>query len=97
MAQHESAIKAHKQSLKRALRNRVTKTQIKTYSKKVDDGVASKDLDKAIAALRKAESVIMKAVTKNVLKLNTASRKVSKLAHKVKAIENSEKDSSASA
>jgi ribosomal protein S20 len=30
----------------------------------------------------------MKAVTKNVLKLNTAARKVSNLTHKVKAIEN---------
>jgi small subunit ribosomal protein S20 len=88
MAQHESAIKAHKQSLKRALRNRITKTQIKTYSKKVEDGVASKDFNQATIALRKAESVIMKAVTKNVLKLNTAARKVSNLTHKVKAIEN---------
>ncbi|WPX95914.1 30S ribosomal protein S20 [Candidatus Bandiella euplotis] len=89
MAQHKSAIKAHKQSLKRALRNRATKTKIKTYSKKVEEVVKSKDLTQAIAALRQAESIIMKAVTKNVLKLNTASRKVSKLAHKVKSIEES--------
>jgi small subunit ribosomal protein S20 len=86
MAQHQSAIKAHKQSLKKALRNKITRTLIKTHSKKVERFVSSKDSKGAIPALRKAESIIMKAVTKKVLKLNTASRKVSSLAHKVKAI-----------
>lgn len=87
MAQHKSAIKAHKQSLKRVLRNRITKSKIKTYSKKVEEVIKTKNLSEAIPALRKAESIIMKAVTKGVLKLNTAARKVSKLTHKVKAIE----------
>lgn len=87
MANHKSAIKAHKQSLKRTLRNKIAKSKIKTYSKKVETLAKMKNLDEAIPALRKAESLIMKAVTKKVLKLNTASRKVSKLNHKVKAIE----------
>lgn len=87
MANHKSAIKAHKQSLKRTLRNKIAKSKIKTYSKKVETLAKMKNLDEAIPALRKAESIIMKAVTKKVLKLNTASRKVSKLNHKVKAIE----------
>ena len=87
MVNHKSAIKAHKQSLKRALRNRIVKSKIKTYSKKVKGLVEAKNLEDAVLALRNAESIIMKAVTKKVLKLNTASRKVSKLKHKVKTIE----------
>ncbi len=89
MTQHKSAIKAHKQSLKRTLRNRITKSEIKTYSKRAEEAIKSKNMDEIILALRKAESVIMKAVTKKVLKLNTAARKVSKLTHKIKAIEKS--------
>ncbi len=89
MAQHKSAIKAHKQSLKRALRNKIIKSKIKTFTKKVEELVKSKDSANAIPALKTAESTIMKAVTKKVLKLNTASRKVSKLTHKVKSLEKS--------
>ncbi|MFQ3307279.1 MAG: small subunit ribosomal protein S20 [Candidatus Midichloriaceae bacterium] len=84
---HQSAIKAHKQSIKRALRNRSVLTMINTFSKKVEKFVVSKEYDNAKEALSKAESIIMKAVTKNVLKLNTASRKVSNLCRKVKSIE----------
>ncbi len=89
MAQHKSAIKAHKQSLKRVLRNKATKSKIKTFTKKVEELVKLNDLANATPALRIAESTIMKAVTKKVLKLNTASRKVSRLAHKVKSLEKS--------
>ncbi|WHA05081.1 30S ribosomal protein S20 [Candidatus Bandiella numerosa] len=89
MAQHKSAIKAHKQSIKRVLRNKATKSKIKTFTKKVEELVKLNDLANATPALRIAESTIMKAVTKKVLKLNTASRKVSKLAHKVKSLEKS--------
>lgn len=89
MAQHKSAIKAHKQSLKNALRNKMTKSKIKTFTKKVEELVESNDFTNAIAALRIAKSTIMKAVTKKVLKLNTASRKISKLTHKVKLLEKS--------
>jgi small subunit ribosomal protein S20 len=89
MAQHKSAIKAHKQSVKRVLRNKATKSKIKTFTKKVEELVKLNDLANATPALRIAESTIMKAVTKKVLKLNTASRKVSRLAHKVKSLEKS--------
>ncbi|WP_236869960.1 30S ribosomal protein S20 [Candidatus Bandiella numerosa] len=89
MAQHKSAIKAHKQSVKRVLRNKATKSKIKTFTKKVEELVKLNDLANAAPALRIAESTIMKAVTKKVLKLNTASRKVSRLAHKVKSLEKS--------
>ena len=89
MAQHRSAIKTHKQSLKRAFINKTTKTKIKTFTKKLEDQILVKNLDRAKSALGVAVSIIMKAVTKKVLKLNTASRKVKKLTHKVKLLEKS--------
>ena len=89
MAQHKSAIKAHKQSLKRALRNKSTKNKIKTYTKKLEEVIKLKNFENAKSTLSQIESVIMKAVTKKVLKLNTASRKVSRLAQKVKSLETS--------
>jgi small subunit ribosomal protein S20 len=87
MAQNKSAIKAHKQSIKKALRNKQTRSKIKTVSKKIRGLVGLNDFTKATEVLRKSESIIMKAVTKKVLKLNTASRKISKMTHLVKSLE----------
>jgi small subunit ribosomal protein S20 len=87
MTHHKSAIKAHKQSLKKSLRNKVIKSKIKTFMKKVENFVKIKDIAGSILALRKAESIIMKAVNKKVLKLNNASRKVKGLVCKIKSLE----------
>jgi len=87
MARHKSAIKAHKQSLKRALRNRMVRTKVKTLSKKVEGMIAAGNKSQAAVVLKVAESTIMGAVTKRVLKLNTASRKISRLTHKVKLLD----------
>lgn len=94
MSQYGSAIKAHKQSLKKSLRNKSVKTQIKTWTKKLERHLYDKDLAKSRIALVSTQSAIMRAVTKRVLKLNTASRKVSQLTHKVKFLENALSDSS---
>ncbi len=87
MATHKSAIKASRQSEKRNLRNRSIRSMVKNSIKKVEKLVNEKDLDNAKLFFRNAESIIMKAVTKKVLKLNNASRKVSSLSHKVKSLE----------
>ena len=89
MAQGKAAIKAHKQSLRKSLRNKSIKTRIKTYIKKFEEFTNTNDLKKMKLALESAESIIMRAVTRKVLKLNTASRKVSKLTHKFKRLESS--------
>ncbi|WHQ46757.1 MAG: 30S ribosomal protein S20 [Candidatus Midichloria sp.] len=87
MANHKSALKAHKQSVARAARNSSIKSRVKTFSNKVSIAVNSGNFENAVQSLRVAESEIMKSVTKGVLKLNTAARKVSKLAKKVKSLE----------
>jgi small subunit ribosomal protein S20 len=87
MAQHKSAIKSYKQSLKRALRNKSAKSKIRTFVKKLEKSVESQNLQEARSTLSQVESVIMRSVTKRVLKLGTASRKISRLAKKIKALD----------
>lgn len=89
MANHKSAIKAAAQSEKRKERNKMMKTRYKNSIKKVEVLVAENKAAEARTALRDAESVVMKAVSKGVLKANKGSRVVSNLTHKVKAVEGS--------
>ena len=84
---HKSALKAHRQSVRNAIRNSSIKSRIKTFAKKADLAIKSGSIEDATKSFRIAESEIMKSVSKGVIKLNTASRKVSKLARRFKALE----------
>lgn len=86
MANLKSSIKAARQNKKRTEINRTRKTRIKNIVKKTEEAIASKDKKVALEALRTAQSEIMKAVGKGIIKLNAASRKVSRLTAKVKAL-----------
>ena len=83
MAHHRSAKKRIRQTAKRTAVNRARTSRIRTYIKKVEQALASGDHDAAEGALRVAEPEIRRGVSKGVLKLNTASRRVSRLARKV--------------
>jgi small subunit ribosomal protein S20 len=83
MAQHRSAKKRIRQTAKRTAVNRTRTSRIRTYIKKVEQALASGDHEAAAGALRAAEPEIRRGVGKGVLKLNTASRRISRLARKV--------------
>jgi small subunit ribosomal protein S20 len=83
MAHHRSAKKRIRQTIKRTAINRTRTSRIRTYIKKVEQAVASGDHEAAQGALRAAEPEIRRGVGKGVLKLNTASRRISRLARKV--------------
>ena len=87
MAHHRSAQKRLRQTVKRTAINRSRRSRIRTYLKKVEQAVASGDPDAARTALRAAEPEIRRGVNKGVLKLNTASRRISRLARKVNEVE----------
>ena len=89
MAQHASAKKRFRQTVKRTAINRSRLSRIRTFIKKVEQAVASGDPDSARTALRAAEPEIRRGVNKGVLKLNTASRRISRLARKVNQVETS--------
>lgn len=84
MANHLSAKKAHRQNLKRNLINKSRLSRIKTYIKRVLTAIAGGTRKDVESTFIEAQSEIMKGVNKKVLKKNTASRKVSSIAQKIK-------------
>ena len=85
MANHPSALKRHRQSEKRRLRNRALKTRLGHLVRAVRTAVASHDPD-AARTLARASRELDKAVTKGVLHRNSAARKISRLARAVGAL-----------
>lgn len=79
MANHASAKKADRQSQKRRLRNRAAMSTLRTAIKNARTAIDGKASD-AAAATKAAIAIVDKAVTKGLLKRNTASRYVSRLA-----------------
>ena len=76
MANHKSALKRHRQSLKRRARNRISKTRIKNTVKAVRVAIEEKDVTKATEALKAAASVLDKAARKNVIHARQAQRRI---------------------
>ncbi len=74
-----SAIKAHRQSIKRRLRNRAVKSATKTAIKRATDSIAGGDIDAAREAVRAAISTLDRAAQKGVLHPNNAARRKSRL------------------
>lgn len=83
MANHKSAIKRHRQSLKRKDRNHAIKARFRTITKKV---LNMTDKDEAAKLLPFAVSVLHKAAQKNVLHKNTANRRISKITRYVASL-----------
>ncbi|MAS42121.1 SSU ribosomal protein S20P [Albimonas donghaensis] len=86
MANSPSARKRIRQAERRTAVNKARRSRIRTYLRKVEEAIASGDAAKATDALRAAQPEIMRGVTKGVLHKNTASRKVSRLSARVKAL-----------
>ena len=79
MAIHPSAIKRHRQSLKKRARNKDVKSQIRTMIKKVREAIETKNLESASLHLKEVNRALGKAVSQGILKRNTASRWLSRL------------------
>lgn len=86
MANTSSAKKAIRRDERRTAVNVNRRSRIRTYVRKVEEAIASGNYDAAAGALKDAQPEIMRGVTKGVLHRNTASRKVSRLAKRVKAL-----------
>ena len=86
MANHKSAKKRIIRNANRAEINKSRISRIRTFIKKVETAISSGDQAAAQTALKEAQPEIMRGVTKGVLHKNTASRKVSRLAARVKGV-----------
>jgi small subunit ribosomal protein S20 len=83
---HKSTIRRARQSEKRQARNRATLSAVRSLMKKVQTAVADKKVEEAKTSLHIATSALSKAVSKGVLKPNTASRRVSRLTRHVNSL-----------
>ena len=86
MANHKSSKKRIVRNANRAEINKSRVSRIRTFIKKVESEISSGNQEKAQAALREAQPEIMRGVSKGVLHKNTASRKMSRLAARVKSV-----------
>jgi small subunit ribosomal protein S20 len=86
MANTKSAKKMVRKIARRTEVNKSRRSRVRTFIRKVEEAVASGDKTAAITALKAAEPEIMRSVQKGVLHKNTASRKVSRLAARVKSV-----------
>ncbi len=83
MANTKSARKATRQIAKRTEINKGRRSTMRSSVRKVEEAIASGDRAAATTALKSAEPVIMRAAQRGVVHKNNASRKVSRLAHRV--------------
>ncbi len=86
MANTSSAKKRVRRDERTTEVNRARRGRIRTYVKRVETAIEGNDKEAAQAAFVAAEPEIMRGVTKGVLHRNTASRKVSRLAARIKSL-----------
>lgn len=86
MANTTSAKKATRKIEARTAVNKSRRSRIRGFLRKVEEAISAGDKTAATEALRSAQPELMRAANKGVLHTNTASRKVSRLASRVKAI-----------
>jgi len=86
MANTTQSKKRARQNERRFEINKMRRSRIRTYLRKVEEAIASGDKDAAANALRAAQPELMRGVTKGVFHKNTASRKMSRLASRVKSL-----------
>ena len=87
MANTVSAKKMTRKIAKRTAINKSRRSRMRTFVRKVEEAIASGNQTEAAAALRAAEPEMMRAAQKGIVHKNTASRKVSRLASRIKTLE----------
>ncbi len=86
MANTASAKKAVRVLARKTAVNKARRTMVRSSLRRVEDAIASGDKDAAQVAVKAAEPAMMRAVSKGVFHKNTASRKISRLNKRVKAM-----------
>jgi small subunit ribosomal protein S20 len=86
MANTTSAKKMTRKIAKRTEINRSRRSRMRTFIRKVEEAIATGDQATAQAALTAAQPEIMRAAQKGIVHKNTASRKVSRLASRIRTL-----------
>lgn len=85
MANTPNAKKAVRKIATRTAVNKSRRSRVRGYIRRVEEAIASGDQAAAQAAFKAAEPELMRAAGKGVWHKNTASRKISRLASRVKS------------
>lgn len=85
MANHKSAAKKSRQSLKKAVVNGNRKSSVRTFEKKLLKALSEKNVKEIPELLKAYTSQMAKAVQKGVFKQGTGSRKIGRLSARVSA------------
>ncbi|HLN87237.1 MAG TPA: 30S ribosomal protein S20 [Candidatus Limnocylindrales bacterium] len=83
MANTKSARKATRVIARRTEVNKARRSLLRNSVRKVEEAIQSGDRNAALSAFKTAEPVIMRAAQFGVVHKNNASRKVSRLAHRI--------------
>ncbi|MFN8722775.1 MAG: 30S ribosomal protein S20 [Rhodospirillales bacterium] len=86
MANHKSAEKRIRQTERRTEVNRARMSRIRTFIKKVESALDAGDKSAAAEAFNLAQPEIQRGVVKGVIHRNTAARKISRLAGRIKEL-----------
>jgi small subunit ribosomal protein S20 len=86
MANTKSAKKAARVAEKRTEVNKARRSRVRTYVRKVEEAIASGDKAAAEVALKTAQPELMRGAQKGMVHTNTASRKISRLSARIRAI-----------
>jgi small subunit ribosomal protein S20 len=83
MANTKSARKATRVIARRTEVNKGRRSVLRNSVRKVEEAIKSGDRNAALTAFKAAEPVIMRAAQRGIVHKNSASRKVSRLAHSI--------------
>jgi small subunit ribosomal protein S20 len=86
MANTKSAKKAARQTEKRTMVNKARRSRMRTFLRKVEEAIATGDKAAAGSALQAAQPEVMRTAQKGIIHKNTASRKISRLSARIKAM-----------
>ncbi len=86
MANHTHSKKAVRQIEKRTAINKNRMSRIRTFIRGVEELILAKKPVEAAEAFKSAQKELLRGVTKGLLHKNMASRKISRLAHAIKAL-----------
>lgn len=88
MANTSSAKKATRKIARRTAVNKSRRTQMRNSVRTVEEAIAKGDRDAALQAMARAEPELMRAAQRSIIHKNAASRKVSRLVHRIASLAN---------
>ncbi len=95
MANTSAAKKALRVSRTKEATNKARKNRIRSFQRKVEDNIKNNNESEARISFKNLEKEIMRGVTKKVFKLNTAARKLKRLAASIRKISGAAKNQAA--